>query len=122
MWWEDKIMRTFRVRLVQTPGVLAGVRCVVRAAQGVECLCQFFPGQDGLGSQPQRLTEAVSGLFRPALTQENHAQVVMRCTVIGAKLDEPLKGDFGVVQTAVVEQELTQGVDGLGPARRSAAR
>ena len=25
MWWEDKILRTFRVRLVQSPGVLGGL-------------------------------------------------------------------------------------------------
>ncbi len=34
MWWEDKIMRTFRVRLVQTPGVLGGLLSAVGDAGG----------------------------------------------------------------------------------------
>ncbi len=34
MWWEDKIMRTLRVRLVQSPGVLGGLLSAVGEAGG----------------------------------------------------------------------------------------
>ncbi len=34
MWWEDKIMRTFRVRLAQSPGVLGGLLSAVGSAGG----------------------------------------------------------------------------------------
>ncbi len=34
MWWEDKIMRTLRVRLVQSPGVLGGLLSAVGDAGG----------------------------------------------------------------------------------------
>jgi malate dehydrogenase (oxaloacetate-decarboxylating) len=34
MWWEDKIMRTFRVRLVQSPGVLGGLLAIIGKANG----------------------------------------------------------------------------------------
>ena len=34
MWWEDKILRTFRVRLVQSPGVLGGLLAAIGDKRG----------------------------------------------------------------------------------------